>query len=204
MGTPESRWALGSVHSLLLACVVMLAASSQGAAPPPKEPPKTPPQQAPPTWQDKLREKLRKPVTMELRNAALDEACETLSKLADVPILIDPELRDKSRTISLPKMEISTEHALRWICRFNRCSYMLRDAAVLIVRPRPPGKPEKRDYDISDLLRPPSSQAGQMREEDTDRGAREGWCRYIRAVVAPETWDEVSLQRGLYDVSFTK
>ena len=44
--------------------------------------------------------------------------------------------------------------ALRWVCRFNRCTYVLRDGAVLIVAPLPPGEPQKRDYDISDLLRP--------------------------------------------------
>jgi len=43
-----------------------------------------------PAWERNLHEKLKKPVSVEFREASLAEACETLGKLAGVPIRVAP------------------------------------------------------------------------------------------------------------------
>ncbi|HUT32339.1 MAG TPA: hypothetical protein VNE39_02565 [Planctomycetota bacterium] len=155
-----------------------------------------------PAWERDLREKLKTPVTVEFRETGLAEACETLGKLAGVKIYMDPALAAQGMPITLPKCTMTAESVLKWIARFARGRYVFRDWVVLIVRLPPPGKLQTCYYDISDLLRPLSSPQGKEREESIDEAAGQGWCRYIRAVIAPGTWDEVAASEVTCQIFF--
>jgi len=139
-----------------------------------------------PAWERDLREKLKKPVTVEFHEASLKEACETLSKLAGVPIRIDPAIGAKSTPITLPKCTMRAQSVLMWICRFNLCRYVFKDGAVLVTPLPSSGKLQAQIYDLPDLT-PPEART---EERPREVAVCSGWCRYIRAAIAPDTWRE--------------
>ncbi|MBM4031239.1 MAG: hypothetical protein FJ291_05570 [Planctomycetes bacterium] len=168
---------------------LLLAASScappAAPQPPAKAPAKAQPSMAP--WELELRAKLRLPITVEFRDASLDDAIAAVSRLAEVPIRLDPAVDAKAGRVSLPKMTVPAEKALRWVC-FGRCGFVFRDKAVLVVQQTL----SARLFDISSLLRasPARFPPGPLAIPEDLEKTGEGWCRYIRHVVAPETWGE--------------
>ncbi|MBM4043242.1 MAG: hypothetical protein FJ290_32540 [Planctomycetes bacterium] len=150
--------------------------------------PPEPPQPAPEPWEQELRAKLRKPITVEFRDATLEDALASIAKLADVPIRLDPAVDAKARRLTLPKMALSAEHALRWVCRFGLWTFVFRDKAVLIVPRKADAQAlSTRVFDIADLLKPPHPREPVAKP---DERAGQGWCRYLRHAVAPETWEK--------------
>jgi tetratricopeptide (TPR) repeat protein len=176
-------------------------------------------EQAMEPWEQRLRAKLREPVTVEFRDATISEVCRYLSELTDSPVMVDPVVARNPKRFTLPKMTVSYEHALRWLCRFCRVSYALRDHAILVTaRGGLLDQPLTRDYDICDLLIPNRSvktvvegsaqveeldstgdMLGMLRSAADDEGKSndvsgdvlgERWAQFIRSTVAPETWDE--------------
>ena len=170
-------------------------------------------------WEQQYRAKLREPIEVELRNATIAEACRYLSQAAECAMVLDPAVAKDPKRMTLPKMTMSLEHALRWVCRFGKASYALRDHAILVTtRGGLLDEPLSRDYDVSSLLIPTrcirtTFNGGSMADEQSWGGrevvgsARQGgrddetkpvaedamgetWVRFIRNTIAPETWDE--------------
>ncbi|MBM4037046.1 MAG: hypothetical protein FJ290_00915 [Planctomycetes bacterium] len=170
-------------------------------------------------WEQQYRAKLRQPVEVELRDATIAEACRYLSAAADCTMVLDPAVAKDTRRLTLPKMTMSLEHALRWVCRFSKSTYTLRDHAILVTtRGGLLDQPVTRNYDLSSLLIPircirsafnggtqadvqggggretvASNRPG-LREDETNVVAEdtmgETWVRFIRNTVAPDTWEE--------------
>jgi HEAT repeat protein len=165
-------------------------------APPPVEP-----------WERSLRATLRETVPIEFRDLTLAEACARLGKLADIPILVDPTAAAEAGRLSLPKMTVSVEHVIRWLCRFYRCSFVLGEHAILLFRHgEAEGRFELRSYDIATLIMPPRS-AGEPSPEDRGRHVAEtaaGWCRYIRSAVAAEERGAIAYHDGRLFVAHTE
>ena len=170
-------------------------------------------------WQKGLRGKLAQPIEVEFQNTTLAEACAHLSKAAGCPIVVDPAVARDTRSFSLPKLTgMSLEHILRWVCRPSRAVYTLREHAILVtIRGGLLDRPMMKDYDVAGLLVPTrcvkltfngSSQVddqgaqkdilGALRESPKDAEGKpvtddvlgEGWVRFIRTSVAPESWEE--------------
>jgi len=129
-------------------------------------------------------------------------------------LLVDPSAARSGSHFSLPKMTVSFEHVLRWLCRFNKVTYTIRDHAILVTT-RGGGRlnrPVTCDYDISGLLVPTRAikttfeggvQVGDhtlkpvMVPKLAPKGKEamfpkdvvgEGWKDFICATVAPESW----------------
>ncbi|HUT36187.1 MAG TPA: hypothetical protein VNE39_22050 [Planctomycetota bacterium] len=172
-------------------------------------------------WEQQYRAKLRTDVEVELRDATIADACRYLSAAADCTMVLDPSVARDTRRLTLPKMTMSLEHALRWVCRFTKATYTLRDHAILVTtRGGLLDEPVTKNYDLSSLLIPTrcirtafngGSQADDQsggareivassrpafREEETSVVAEdavgETWVRFIRSTVAPETWEEAN------------
>lgn len=171
-------------------------------------------------WEEQLRAKLRQPVDVDFRNTTIAEACRYLSQAADCPMVVDPSVAQDTKRLTLPTMTISLEHALRWLCRFAKATYTLRDHAILVTtRGGVLDQPVTQDYDISSLLVPnrairttfngPSQAdeqswvtkellggaSGQAPRPEEGRpvpedALGEAWVQFIRSTVAPETWEE--------------
>ena len=167
------------------------------------------------TWEQRIRAKLAEPVTVEFTRATVPEACHHLSQLVDCPIMVDPSASREGSQFSLPRMTVSFEHVLRWLCRFNKLTYTVRDHAILVTI-RGGGRlnrPVTRDYDVSGLLVPtraikttfdggiqvdghtlkpimePKLAAAQSREPRFAKDVvGEGWVDFIRSTVEPDTW----------------
>ncbi|MFW6108354.1 MAG: hypothetical protein ACOC8D_00930, partial [bacterium] len=168
-------------------------------------------------WEQRIRSKLTEPVTVQFERASVSDACAHLAQIVDCPILVDPEAAAQASQFSLPKMTVSFEHVLRWLCRFNKLTYTIRDHAILVTT-RGGGRlnrPVTRDYDVSGLLAPTraikatfeggvQTEGGALTpvmkpkllesEEGKSKLAKdvvgEGWVDFVRATVAPETWGQ--------------
>ena len=166
-------------------------------------------------WEQRIRARLREPVTVEFEKATVSEACHQLSQLTGCNILVDPSAVRAAQQFSLPKMTVSFDHVLKWLCRFNKVTYTVRDHAVLITS-RGGGRlnrPVTRDYDIHGLLIPTRAvkttfegsiqvdghtlKAAMVPELPKDGGKEpefpkdkvgKGWAEFIRATIAPDTW----------------
>ena len=176
-------------------------------------------------WEQELRAKLREPITIEFKHTTVREACHYLSELTGCPILVDPSVARQGSPFSLPKMTVSFEHVLRWLCRFSRVTYAVRDHAILVTS-RGGGRfnhPVLRDYDLSGLLVPTRAvkttfSGGVQRDTqapphaalalpgatsaDPTRSASEdeigeGWVQFIRTTVAAESWGQPTPEGGV-------
>ncbi|MFW6107235.1 MAG: hypothetical protein ACOC8A_00945 [bacterium] len=172
-----------------------------------------------PPWEQRLRAKLREHVTVAFEDATLQDACDHLAKLADVPILVDPAVADCPRRIDLPEMTVSFDHVLRWVGRFCDVKHSLRDHAILISRRGGLlDEPVTREYDVSGLLLPtrtvtkafpgatqfdtaevrkklfPETAAGEKGRPSKET-IGEGWTEFIRNTVAPETWADAKVMQ---------
>jgi Flp pilus assembly secretin CpaC len=172
-------------------------------------------------WEADLREKLRKPITIELRETTLPEACRYLSQLTDAPILVDPAVAEDAERVTLPEMTVRFDHALRWLGRFCNVTYALRDHAILVTRRGGLlDEPVTREYDINTLLLPAriaqsafphAVQGGEGRARDGRLAAAlgmdaelpsrdaigEAWSRFIRTTVEPDSWGDAAATRVL-------
>jgi tetratricopeptide (TPR) repeat protein len=172
------------------------------------------PKQAMEPWEQQLRAKLRTQVTFEFKNSSATQACRYLAELTESTILVDPAVAKDARRVSLPKMTLSFDHALRWLCRFWRATYVIRDHAILVTRRGGRlNEPVIRDYDVSGLLMPLRSvrttlDSSTQFDEDTPLHAvattglevkekpadketiGEGWAAFIRSTVEPDSWSD--------------
>jgi len=167
-------------------------------------------------WEARLQAKLAEPVTVAFDRATVPEACHHLSQLVDCPIMVDPSVSREGGQFSLPKMTVSFQHVLTWLCRLNKLHYTIRDHAILVT-PRGGGRlnrPVTRDYDIAGLLIPTRAVKTTfdggiqvdghtlepiMRPRPAPEGSQpkfakdqvgEGWVDFIRSTVSPESWDK--------------
>jgi len=169
-------------------------------------------------WEAQLRAKLKKPVEIQFRNTTIAEACRYLAQVADCPMVIDPAVAKNTRRLNLPTMTMSLEHALRWLCRFGKATYTLRDHAILVTTHGGMlEEPVTKSYDISALLIPARTVRttfnGGTQTDDPHWAAKdlmaaagnhapgnakpvaedqagESWVRFICSTVAPDTWEE--------------
>jgi len=166
-------------------------------------------------WERRIREKLRERISVELKGATVSDACRYLSDLTDCTILVDPAVGRSSKRFSLPKMTLSFEHVMRWLCRFSGVTFTLRDHAILVTRRGGLlDQPTTRDYDVAGMLMPvrsvkhtvdaavqaeradwrrvlADSRTVEEKDDPTSRGAiGNAWVRFIRSTVAPGTWSE--------------
>lgn len=129
--------------------------------------------------------KFQQRVTMEFHDVTVAEAAQQLAKLVGCTILVDPALPGKGTQFSLPKMTISAQHWLQWICRYVGATYVVRYGAIIITE-RPAGGPGTRIYDISDLVRVTVRNGRESLQRCDSLG--EAYTRLIRSAIAPGTW----------------
>lgn len=171
-------------------------------------------------WEQQYRAKLRQPVDVEFKGATIAEACRYLSEAADCTMILDTAVAKSDARITLPKMTMSLEHALRWVCRIGKATFTLRDHAILVTtKGGLLEEPVTKSYDITSLLIPSrsirttftggsqsddqtwngrdvlsQSRSTSTREEDSKPVSEdvlgEAWVAFLRNTVAPETWEE--------------
>jgi len=180
-----------------------------------------------PSWEEQIRAKLRDPITAEFREATLAEACRYLSDLTDTTILVDPGVTRAAERYGFPRMTFTFDHWLRWVCRYWGVTYVVRDHAILVThRGGLLDEPVARDYDISALLLPArlvrTTFHGDVQLDDSSGGKAmltpvsnteayepppskdaigEGWARFLRASVAPDSWD-VQQEKKQYTIAY--
>ncbi|MBL7222286.1 MAG: hypothetical protein ISS72_00395 [Candidatus Brocadiae bacterium] len=166
-------------------------------------------------WEQRLRAKLRDRITFEFNESSVTEACRYLAEVTESTILVDPAVAKSEKRLTLPKLkDLTFDHALKWVCRFWDATYVVRDHAILVTRRGGQlNEPIIRDYDVAGLLMPlrsirttldSSTQLDDtgplhklttngkldVKDEPITKGAiGEGWADFIRASVAPNTWD---------------
>ena len=169
-------------------------------------------------WERRIRAKLREPITAEFKQTTVADACRHLAQLADCPIVVDPAAVRKDAPFSLPKMTVSFEHWLKWICKIHQASYTVREHAILVTTRRGGdfNRSVTRDHDVSGLLvptrsirttftgavqmdkqppqpvAPPSPTPEGNGDESSKHLVGEGWVRFIKSTVAPESWDRAA------------
>lgn len=177
-------------------------------------------------WEQQYRAKLRQPVDIEFKGATIAEACRYLARAADATMVLDPVVEADTRRISLPKMNVSLEHALNWVCRTGKASFTLRDHAILVTaRGGLLDEPVTRSYDVTGLLIPARSirttfPGGHQNDGQSWNGREllgsglptarndgfkpvsedvlgDSWVTFLRNTVAPETWDDPSRGEAL-------
>ncbi len=121
-----------------------------------------------------IRQKLRTPVSLRFEKTSLSEIMDYLSKLADVPMLLDPQglaeegvAPDTPVTINLSK-EIQLKSALNLILQPLRLSYVIRDEVLKITSEQfRDGEVYTQTYEVANLVIPipnfaPSANMGMM------------------------------------------
>ncbi|MFW6107237.1 MAG: hypothetical protein ACOC8A_00955 [bacterium] len=158
-------------------------------------------------WEQELRAKLDREVAMGFRDTPLQEAVEQLSAVGDVPVVVDPAVRDKKALVNIPESRMPLGVMLGWVARFGGLDYSLRHGAVYLSTPRGMlDEPVRRVYDISGFLALPEDaeplpesgpvEAMQPRrqEEDSEEvdldSVGEGWVELIRTTIRPSTWHQ--------------
>jgi len=176
------------------------------------------PARAVPTWEARLREKLKTSVEANIADMTLGQACRYLSELSGCPIIVDPVVAKNARRFTLPaNMRLSLEHYLSWLCRFAGANYTLRDHAIFVTRKGGLlDEPVQKDYDISELVVPtrtvratftgasqvekPNSReellgmvqkpkAFEVKDAAPDEAIGKSWVEFIRSTIAPGTWE---------------
>ena len=180
-------------------------------------------------WEHQFRTRLGQPIDVEFQNATVSEACRYLSQASGCTVMVDPVVARDPKRFTLPRMTMSLEHALHWLCRFGHVRYTLRDHAILVTtRGGVLDEPITKDYDISGLIVPyqavkttfsGSTQVvdeGSVRQEMlgaireaareapggrsvADDALGEGWVQFIRSSIATETWDEPAAGAALQE-----
>jgi len=156
-------------------------------------------------WELELRSKLASPVTMEFRETPIAQAIEQLSSVGGVNIIVDPDMQLDGLTVSIPRAQMPLESMVRWVARFGKMRYCLRDGAVYLTgRAGALDAPVTRIYDIATLLSAPTTSEPVRTPGPIEPGPRlrqvveatspdpepigQGWVQFIRASIAPETW----------------
>jgi len=132
-----------------------------------------------------VKARLRKEVTVEFKNVTIKEACERLSELSGCKIAVDQSVPEQDKRITLPKMTLPAESALRWLCRYWLSTYVYRQGSLVIVK-LPPDAPQWCDYDIADLL--PRARNGPAPSEEALDALGWAYVRIICLAIEPGTW----------------
>lgn len=112
-------------------------------------------------------------VTLELKEATIEEAARKLTELGHVPVFVDPDLAKSDRRITLlPKFTVRLERGVGWVRQRSSAALVYTEDGVALVRPG--SIPFTRSYDIANLL--------------CSESAGFGFVPYIQAAVAPGTW----------------
>ena len=158
-------------------------------------------------WEYEVRSKLAAPVTVEFRETPLAQAVDQLAGVSGVNIILDPAMAGAQAPVTIPKSRMPAESMLRWVARFGKLSYCLRDGAVYLTGHKGTlDAPVTRTYDIASLLAPPTSaepvsepgpiEPGPRPEQVTEPANPDpepigrGWAQFIRSSISPETWDQ--------------
>jgi len=180
-------------------------------------------------WEQRIRSKLKDQIDIEFKNATVSDVCRYLSGVSGCTIMVDPTVARNPKRFDLPKMSMSLQHVLHWMCRLCHVSYSLRDHAILVTtRGGVLDEPEMKEYDISGLIVPVRSVkttfngASQVEEKNAQRDMLgmlqpqtggtggealseddlgEGWVRFIRSTVASETWLDASGEAVLQEAA---
>ena len=158
-------------------------------------------------WELELRAKLANPVSIEFRETPLAQAVEQLAAIGGVNIVLDAGPGVADAPVTIPRGKMPLESMLRWVARFGKLQYCLRDGAILLTgRAGALDEPVTRLYDVASLLSPPTTAEPMDGVGPIEPGPRpwqvveatppdpepigRGWVEFIKATVAPDTWDQ--------------
>ncbi|HPD14085.1 MAG TPA: hypothetical protein PLE19_04010 [Planctomycetota bacterium] len=164
-------------------------------------------------WELELRSKLANPVTLEFRETPLAQAIEQLGAVGGVNIVVDPGALLPNTAVTIPRAQMPLESMIRWVARFGKLQYCLRDGAVFLTgRVGTLDEPTTKMYDIATLLTAPTTSEPVRSPGPVEPGPRveqvveavrpdpeligNGWVRFIKASVAPETWERGDTLQG--------
>lgn len=157
-------------------------------------------------WELELRSKLAAPVAIEFKETPLSQAIEQLASVGGVNIILDPEAGAGQVPVTLPRARMPLESVLRWVTRFGKLQYCLRDGAVLLTGQKGLlDEPVTRMYEIAALLSAPTTAEPIPGAGPVEPGPRpwqvveatppdpepigRGWVEFIKSTVAPQTWE---------------
>jgi len=129
--------------------------------------------------------RLDQPITIELVETPLPEAVRRLSDAAGLPIRLAPDAAQTAAPITLRGVNMPLHAVLRWVGRLSGLHYAMRGRAIVFTaRPGETEEAVRQAYDLHDLMAPPKGAA------PDPEALGNGWARYIRATVAPGTWED--------------
>ena len=148
------------------------------------------------------RARLDQDVAVEFRDTPLPEAVGRLAELSGLSIVLDrAAARAATTRVTLQSPGMPVEAVLRWIERLSGLRHTVRGRTVLLAPPGTrPGEAVRREYDVSSFLSPPTRGTASASPPDPG-GMGDGWVRYLRATVAPGTWEQPGQEAVLQERS---
>jgi hypothetical protein len=133
---------------------------------------------------------LRRPVSLALDAAPLDDAARRLSEALGVPVALDADV-DPTVRVTFPEARMPGALAVRWVARLASVRYRVEDGAVVFSTTRgADADVQERTYDIGSLLGARTKERMPDGTIVTNERSGQGWVKFIRDTVAPETWGE--------------
>ncbi|HYF50952.1 MAG TPA: hypothetical protein VEJ63_16170 [Planctomycetota bacterium] len=87
------------------------------------------------SWEKDLREKLAKPIALEVQDAELSDVAATISKLAGIDVILDPKIVAEGAhktPITLRVKHMRADFVLKWVMRLSDLEFDLRSKVVFI------------------------------------------------------------------------
>ena len=215
--TRNSRFLLELEREMLLPAPDVIISAGRAKGP---KPPRAPIMEP---WERQLRKRLKRPVTVEFRKTPLPDALRRLAELGDIQIVLDPKAAAGAGPLTLARTKMPLDALLRWVGRLAGTRHTLCDGAVYVALPDGiDDEPVQRLYTVAGLLSPPrdarrARQPGPVEltpkarqtpvvPYDPDR-LGEGWVRFIRASIAPESWERrgepaVAQERPAHSIAY--
>jgi len=170
-------------------------------------------------WEIELRSKLANPVTMEFRETPVAQALDQLANVGGVNIILDPAATVGEAAVTIPRARMPLGSMLRWVARFGKLDYCLRDGAIFLTASGGTlDTPVTKMYDVATLLSPPTTAEPVRTLGPIEPGARpwqiveatnpdpepigRGWVEFIRSTIAPQTWDQTLQQQPQYTIQY--
>ncbi|NQT87029.1 hypothetical protein HQ560_09710, partial [bacterium] len=163
-------------------------------------------------WERDAHTALEQYTKLGFDNVPLHEAVETIRKVSNLNIIIDPSFKARETLVTFPEARMPVGSILGWVGKFAGLDYTLRNGAVLLTTPTGMMRgSERRIYDVAAFLAPvedsvPVAGNGPLEPfaapadyndpgDQSNETIGKGWADFIRLTIQPGTWRQEGAPR---------
>ena len=103
------------------------------------------------SWEERMWRQMNKKVSFELIDCKLSEACDLLTSLTGLNIILSPAVRQNNPTLSLKVQDMDAGTALKWFTKLTETYAEVENQAIYITDKPPKKMAEEERADIMTL-----------------------------------------------------